>query len=72
MKIEKYILTKCETTRKTEKVEYEIEIPENVKDKNEYANKQVLENNYKNCKVVDIVDSEILNEEIDNLKKIAN
>jgi len=69
MKTTKYILTKHETIRRTEKVEYEIEIPEKIKNKTEYANGQILENNYKNCKIVDIVDSELLDEEVVNLKK---
>ena len=64
MKITKYILTKYETIRRIEKVEYEIEIPEEIKNKMEYADEQVLENNYNNYKIVDIVDSEMLNEEI--------
>lgn len=72
MKTIKYILTKHETTRKTEKVKYEIEIPENIKNKNKYADKQVLENNYRNCRVADIIDSEMLNEEVINLKRIVD
>lgn len=65
----KYILTKYETIRRTEKVEYEVEVPDRIKNKMVYADKQVLENNYKDCKVVDIPDSEMLDEENINLKK---
>lgn len=71
MKTTNYILTKYETVRKTEKVEYEIEVPEKIKNKTQYADNQILKNNYKNCKTVDIIDSELLDEEIVNLKKRA-
>jgi len=66
----KYILTKYETIRRTEKVEYMVEIPENTKKKTEYANEQVLGNNYLEYKVTDIVDSEILDEEIERLRRV--
>lgn len=69
MKTIKYILTKYETIRRTEKVEYEIEIPEKIKNKTEYADSQILGNNYKNCRIVDIIDGELLDEEVVNLKK---
>lgn len=64
----KYILTKNETIRRTEKVEYFLDIPENIKNKEKYANNQIIENKYKKHKIVDIVDSEILDEEIVSLK----
>lgn len=67
----KYILTKYETIRRTEKVEYAVEIPENVKNKKVYAVERVIDNNYVDYKVVDIVDSEILDEEIRNLRKAS-
>ena len=66
----KYILTKYETIRRTEKVEYTVEIPENIKNKTGYADELVLFNNYKDYKVVDIVDSEKLDEEIRNLRRV--
>lgn len=59
----KYTLTKYETIRRTEKVEYSVDIPENIKNKEKYANNQIAENKYKRCEVIDIVDSEILDEE---------
>ncbi len=66
----KYILTKYETIRRTEKVEYMVEIPENIKNKTAYADEQVLDNNYANYRVVDIVDSELLDEEIRSLQRV--
>ena len=65
----KYILTKYETVRKIERVEYEIEIPKKIKNKTEYANDQILKNNYTNYKDEDIADSERLDEEVVSLKK---
>lgn len=67
----KYILTRYETIRRTEKVEYTVDIPENIKNKTVYADEQVLYNNYKDYKVVDIVDSEKLDEEIRNLRRVS-
>jgi hypothetical protein len=64
----KYILTKHETIKRTEKIQYEIEIPKSIIDKTEYANDQVEENNYHSCKIIDIIDSEIINDEIIALK----
>jgi len=66
----KYILTKYETIRRTEKVEYAVEIPENIRNEMVYANEQVLDNNYVDYKVVDIVDSEMLDEETRNLRRV--
>jgi hypothetical protein len=66
----KYILTKYETMRRTEKVEYAVEIPENIKNKKVYADEQVLYNNYVDYKVVDIVDSEMLDEETRSLRRV--
>ncbi len=68
----KYILTKYETIRRTEKVLYTIEIPETIRRKTEYADEQVLDNNYIDFKVVDIVDSEKLDEEVRSLRKVKN
>ena len=68
LKAMKYILTKHETIRRTEKIQYEIEIPKNIQDKKGYANNQVEENNYKSYKRLGIVDSELINDEIANLK----
>ncbi len=64
----KYILIKDETIRRTERIEYEIEIPKNILNKIEYADNQVKENNYKSYKMLDIVDSELLDDEVVNLK----
>ena len=66
----KYILTKYETIRRTEKVEYAVEIPENIRNEMVYANEQVLDNNYVDYKVVGIVDSEILDEETRSLRRV--
>ncbi len=64
----KYILTKDETIRRTERMQYEVEIPKNIKNKIEYADEQVRENNYKSYKMVNIVDGEILDEEVIDLE----
>jgi len=64
----KYILTKYETVRRIEKVEYIVEIPKNIRNKKEYADEQVFDNNYVDYKVVDIIDSERLDEEIHSLR----
>ena len=66
----KYILTKYETIRRTEKVEYAVEIPENIRNKTAYANEQVLDNNYVDYKVVVMVDSEMLDEETRSLRRV--
>ena len=78
MKI-KYIITKHETVRRTEKVQYVVSVPEKIKNKAEYAQKQLGEGNYLSCKVVDIIDSEMLDDEIidfgkqtERNKKIGN
>jgi hypothetical protein len=68
----KYILTKYETIRRTEKVEYTVEIPESIRNKTVYADEQVFDNDYTDYKVVDIVDSEKLDEEIHSLRKVKN
>ncbi|HCA67512.1 MAG: hypothetical protein UW39_C0022G0015 [Parcubacteria group bacterium GW2011_GWC2_44_17] len=60
----KYFLTKYETITRTEKVQYEIEVPENIKSKKKYADNQIQENNYQSHKILDIVDSELMDEEI--------
>ncbi|PIS39763.1 MAG: hypothetical protein COT33_00220 [Candidatus Nealsonbacteria bacterium CG08_land_8_20_14_0_20_38_20] len=65
----KYIVTKLETIRRTEKVQYEVLIPEKIRNKEEYTQDQLEEGNYKNCKMVDIVDSEMLDDEIISLTK---
>jgi len=63
-----HILTKYETVKRTEKIEYSIDIPKNIKDKEKYANNQVAENEYKKCKIVDIIDSEILDDKVISLR----
>jgi len=64
----RYVLTKLETIRRTEKVEYTLEIPRRIKNKEAYAENQITEAEYKKYKVVDIVDSEFLDDEIVGLK----
>lgn len=66
----KHIVTKYETIRRTEKIEYLINIPEGVKNKEKYADNKIVENKYSKCRVVDIVDSEILDEEIVGIKAV--
>ncbi|MBI4721978.1 MAG: hypothetical protein HY769_03100 [Candidatus Stahlbacteria bacterium] len=46
-----------------------IKIPANVRNKKAYAEKQLEDNNYVSCKVVDIVDSEILDDEVIDSRK---
>ncbi len=70
LKIMKYILIKDESIRRTERMQYKVEIPKNIKNKIEYADNQVKKNNYQSCKMLDIVDSEMLDDEVVNLKKI--
>lgn len=65
----KYIITKLETIRRTEKVQYEVLIPQKIKNKEEYVEKQLKNCNYTSCKVSDIIDSEMLDDEIINLTK---
>jgi len=60
----KYFLTKYETITRTEKVQYEIEVPKNIKSKKRYANNQIQENNYQSHKILDVVNSELIDEEI--------
>lgn len=64
----KYILTKYETIRRTEKIQYEIEIPKNIKDKAKYANHQIEENKHQSYELLDVVDSELIDDEIISLK----
>mgnify|MGYP001582102422 CR=1 FL=1 len=64
----KYILVKDETIRRTERMQYEVEIPRNIKNKIEYADNQIKDNNYRSYKMIDIVDSELLDDEVVNLK----
>lgn len=64
----KYILTKHETIKRIEKVEYSVDIPRNIKNKERYAKNQIVENKYEKYKVVDIVDSETLDDEIVGLR----
>lgn len=64
----KYLLIKDETIRRTERMQYEVEIPKNIRNKAEYADEQVKENNYNSYRMLDIVDSELLDDEVINLK----
>lgn len=63
-----YILTKYETIKRTEKIEYLVDIPKNIKNKERYASNHVIENKYKKCNVIDIVDSEILDDKVVKLR----
>jgi len=65
----KYILTKFERVLRVEKVEYTVEIPDNIKDRRRYATEQLLEGNYTDCKVVDIPLSKMLDEEVHSLRR---
>ncbi len=65
----KYILTKFERVLRVEKVEYTVEIPDDIRDKRGYATAQLLECNYMDCKVVDIPLSKMLDEEFHSLRK---
>ncbi len=67
----KHILTKYETIKRTEKIEYLIDIPKNIKNKERYASNQIFENKYKECKVIDVIDSEILDDEVINLRIVG-
>lgn len=67
----KYILIKDETIRRIERVQYVVEIPKNIKKKTEYADERVKDNKYKSYKVLNIIDSELLDEEVVNLKVIS-
>jgi len=67
---DKYILTRYETIRRTEQVEYTVDIPEDIEDKITYAEEQISDSDYTHCDVVGIVDSEFLDEEIVSLQKL--
>ena len=69
MKSTKYIVTKHETIRRIEKVEYQVEIPSHIRNKEQYAHDKINDNDYMDCKVVDILDSEMLDDELIYLKK---
>lgn len=69
MKTNKYILTKHETIRRIEKVEYVIEVPKNIKNKEPYVLRQMEKGNYTDYSVTDILDSEMLDEEIVDVRK---
>lgn len=66
----KYILIKHETITRTEKVQYKIEVPENIKDKKRYARSQVQENNYRSYKILDIINSELIDDKIVDFKAV--
>ncbi len=66
----KFVITKHETIRRTEKVEYEVIVPENIQNKADYALCKLARGDYDTLKVVDIVDSELLDEEVINLKQV--
>ena len=60
----KYVLIKDETIRRTERIQYVVEVPKSIKNKIQYADNQVKENNYKSYKMLDIVDGELLDDEV--------
>lgn len=59
----KYVLTRHETITKTEEVQYEIDVPTNIKSKQEYAEEQISDGNYSKSKIVNVLDSQIIGEE---------
>lgn len=71
MKTEKHILVKYETVKRTEKVKYLVQIPEHIRNKITYADKQIESGDYISYEVADIVNSEMLDEEIIALKKVS-
>lgn len=62
MKTVKYAIIKDETIRRTERVEYIFAIPVNIRNKKRYAIQQLEDNNYLNYKIVDILESELLDD----------
>ncbi len=68
----KYILTRYERILRVEKVEYTIEIPENIKRKRAFAERKWADGDYIDCKVVDIPFSEMLEEEVDSLRRMKS
>lgn len=68
----RYVLTKYERMLRLEKVEYVVEIPDNVRNKLIYADKQIMDSNYTDCKVVDIPVSKMLDEEIHGLRRVKH
>lgn len=65
----KYILIRHETIIRTEKIRYEINIPEDIIDKKEYAEEMVSSGDYINSKVVDVLGGQVVNEENLSLRK---
>lgn len=65
----KYLLTRYETIKRVEEVEYEIEIPHGIKSKSEYAEEKVLGGAYEHCRVMNVLESESLDEETVGLKR---
>ena len=68
----KYVLTKYERILRLEKVEYVVEIPENIRNKLAYAGEQVMDSNYTDCEVVDMPVSKMLDEEIHSLRRVKH
>jgi len=68
----RYVLTKYERMLRLEKVEYVVEIPDNIRNKLIYADKQIMDSNYTDCRVVDIPVSKMLDEEIHSLRRVKH
>ena len=68
----KYVLTKYERILRVERVEYTVEIPEDIKNRKAYAVEQIFGSKYTDCKVVGIPFSEMLEEEIHSFRKVKN
>jgi len=68
----RYILIRHETITKTEEVQYEIDIPVNIRSKKEYAEEQITEGNYSDSKVVNVLDSQMVDENNLSFRKKLN
>jgi len=69
MKTVKYAIIKDETIRRTERVEYIFAIPVNIRNKKKYAVQQLEDNNYLNCAIIDILESELLDDNVVHFKR---
>ena len=65
----KYVLTRHETMTRTEKVQYEIDIPTHITRKREYAEGQFSDGNYSASNVIGVLDSQMIDEENISLRR---
>lgn len=70
MKSTQYIITKHETIRRIEQVEYMVKIPLHIRNKEQYAYDKINDGDYLSCKLVDVLDGEMLDDELICLKKM--